>query len=97
MTRSASPVSSTASPVLHEAFFNAGGLGILVGDGQLPNPGLEKILETYYSYALSDSTQLSADYQFLDNPALEFADSAFLPCGPSLSRLRENGDWASLL
>jgi len=54
---------------VHEAFFNAGGLGILVGDGQLPNPGLEKIFETYYSYALSDSTQLSADYQFIDNPA----------------------------
>ena len=37
---------------VHQAFFNAGGLGILIGDGQLPNPGLEKIFETYYSYAL---------------------------------------------
>jgi hypothetical protein len=33
----------------HQAFLNAGGLGILVGDGRLPNPGAEKILETYYS------------------------------------------------
>ena len=24
---------------VHQAFFNAGGLGILIGDGQLPNPG----------------------------------------------------------
>ncbi len=41
---------------VHQAFFNAGGLGILIGDGQLPNPGLEKIFETYYSYALSPDT-----------------------------------------
>jgi high affinity Mn2+ porin len=53
---------------IHEAFFNAGGLGILIGDGQLPHPGLEKILEAYYSYALTSSTKLSADYQFIDNP-----------------------------
>jgi high affinity Mn2+ porin len=53
---------------IHEAFFNAGGLGILVGDGQLPHPGLEKIIEAYYSYALSSSTKLSLDYQFIGNP-----------------------------
>ena len=29
---------STASPVSIIAYFNAGGLGILIGDGQLPNP-----------------------------------------------------------
>ncbi len=28
---------------VHEAFLNDGGLGILVGDGQLPHPGLEQI------------------------------------------------------
>ena len=38
---------------VHQAFFNAGGLGILIGDGQLPNPGLEEIFEAYYSYALT--------------------------------------------
>ena len=54
---------------VHQAFFNAGGLGILIGDGQLPNPGLEKIFETYYSYALSPSTGVSFDYQFINNPA----------------------------
>jgi high affinity Mn2+ porin len=53
---------------VHQAFFNAGGLGILVGDGTLPNPGLEKILEMYYSYALSSSTRLTFDYQFIANP-----------------------------
>ena len=54
---------------VHQAFLNAGGLGILVGDGQLPNPGLEQIVETYYSYALSSSTKVSFDYQFIANPA----------------------------
>jgi high affinity Mn2+ porin len=54
---------------VHQAFFNAGGLGILIGDGQLPNPGLEEILETYYSYALTQATKVSFDYQFINNPA----------------------------
>jgi high affinity Mn2+ porin len=52
----------------HRAYFNAGGLGLLIGDGQLPNYGVEQIVETYYSYALTDSTKLSFDYQFIANP-----------------------------
>ena len=56
------------SPI-HQAFFNAGGIGILIGDGQLPNPGLEQVLETYYSYALSPAWRASVDYQFINNPA----------------------------
>ena len=55
--------------ITHEAYFNAGSFGILIGDGKLPNPGLEKIIEAYYSYALSSSTKLSFDYQFIINPA----------------------------
>jgi high affinity Mn2+ porin len=54
---------------VHQAFLNAGGLGILVGDGQLPNAGREQIFETYYSYALSSASRLSFDYQFINNPA----------------------------
>ena len=42
---------------VHQAFLNDGGLGILVGDGQLPHPGLEQIIEAYYSYALTASTR----------------------------------------
>jgi len=53
---------------VHQAFLNAGGLGILVGDGQLPHPGPEQIFEAYYSYALSSSIKLSFDYQFVLNP-----------------------------
>jgi high affinity Mn2+ porin len=52
----------------HIAFLNAGGLGILVGDGMLPHPGLEQIIETYYSYTLTSSTKVSFDYQFVVNP-----------------------------
>jgi high affinity Mn2+ porin len=53
---------------VHQAFFNAGGLGILIGDGMLPHPGPEGILETYYSYALTAAVHLTADYQFVANP-----------------------------
>jgi len=52
----------------HKAYLNAGGLGILVGDGQLPHPGQEEILETYYSLPIG-SWRLTADYQFVVNPA----------------------------
>jgi high affinity Mn2+ porin len=54
---------------IHEEFLNLGGLGILVGDGALPHPGLEQIIETYYSYALTAATKVSLDYQFIANPA----------------------------
>jgi high affinity Mn2+ porin len=52
-----------------EAYFNAGGLGILAGDGVLPHPGDERIIETYYSLPILKFTHLSFDYQFVDNPA----------------------------
>jgi len=53
----------------HQAFLDAGGLGILVGDGKLPNPGTERILETYYSLPLLPAWRLTFDYQFISNPA----------------------------
>jgi high affinity Mn2+ porin len=52
-----------------ERFLNAGGLGILVGDGQLPHPGSEQILETYYRLAVVQWAQLTLDYQYVINPA----------------------------
>jgi high affinity Mn2+ porin len=54
---------------IHEAYLNDGGLGILVGDGQLPHPGDEKILESYYSYALPQSWKITFDYQYIVDPA----------------------------
>jgi high affinity Mn2+ porin len=53
---------------VHQAFLNAGGLGILVGDGTLPNPGREKIIETYYSFPVF-AWRMTFDYQFIANPA----------------------------
>ncbi len=53
---------------VHAAYFNAGGTGALVGDGQLPNPSLEKILETYYSVALTPALKVTFDYQFIADP-----------------------------
>ena len=52
----------------HRDFIAAGGLGILIGDGAL-NYRKERILETYYAYALTKAITLTADYQFITNPA----------------------------
>lgn len=53
---------------IHEAFLAAGGLGILVGDGKLPHPGPEGIVETYYDIPVGRFAHLGVDYQFVDNP-----------------------------
>ena len=52
----------------HRAYLAAGGLGILVGDGQLPHPGAESIIESYYRVPMG-AWQLTADYQLIVNPA----------------------------
>jgi high affinity Mn2+ porin len=52
-----------------ERYLANGGLGILVGDGQLPHAGPEQIIETYYAAALFARAQLSFDYQWIDHPA----------------------------
>ncbi len=49
------------------SYFAAGGLGILIGDGQL-NYRREKILEAYYAYSLNKWATLTFDYQFVNNP-----------------------------
>jgi high affinity Mn2+ porin len=59
----------TGISAARERYLNAGGLGILVGDGQLPHPGPEQILETYYSLGVVPQAHVSLDYQFVKNPA----------------------------
>ncbi|MGE5816570.1 MAG: carbohydrate porin [Deltaproteobacteria bacterium] len=49
-------------------YLAAGGLGILIGDGQL-NYRREEILETFYALHLSKNATLTFDYQFMMNPA----------------------------
>ena len=51
------------------AYFAAGGLGILIGDGQLPHPGWERIVETFYAWQVVEHLTLTADYQYVVNPA----------------------------
>jgi len=52
----------------HRDFIAAGGLGILIGDGQL-NYQQERVLETYYALSVAKGVSLTLDYQLLVNPA----------------------------
>jgi high affinity Mn2+ porin len=54
---------------IHEEYLALGGLGILVGDGKLPHPGPEAIVETFYNAALTKHLNLTLDGQIVDNPA----------------------------
>jgi high affinity Mn2+ porin len=50
-------------------YLAAGGLGGIIGDGALPNAGPEQIIEAYYSIPVFSFARLTADYQFIKNPA----------------------------
>jgi high affinity Mn2+ porin len=52
----------------HRDFLAAGGVGLLIGDGQL-NYRPEQIFEAYYAWKLNNWTTLTFDYQFIANPA----------------------------
>jgi high affinity Mn2+ porin len=49
-------------------YFSQGGMGILIGDGQL-NYGVERITEIYYNMAITKNFAVGLDYQFVSNPA----------------------------
>ncbi len=51
-----------------QQYLAAGGLGILIGDGRLPHPGPEEIVEGYYSWGLGAHTHVTLDYQRVANP-----------------------------
>jgi len=50
------------------SYFEAGGVGILIGDGRL-NYRRENVLEVYYAYGFDKWTTLTLDYQLFNNPA----------------------------
>ena len=52
----------------HRDYLAAGGLGFMIGDGRL-RYGPEKIAELYYKVRLWKPAWLTADYQFVENPA----------------------------
>jgi high affinity Mn2+ porin len=54
---------------VHQRFLDAGGLGILVGDGRLPHPGPEQIVEAYYDMAVAKPLHVTLDAQFIRHPA----------------------------
>jgi high affinity Mn2+ porin len=60
-----------ANQISHQAkqYLAAGGLGGIVGDGELPQAGPEQILETFYSYSVFSWAHLTGDYQLINNPA----------------------------
>ena len=63
-------LAGVANQISHDekAYLAAGGLGAIIGDGQLTEAGPEQILETYYSYAAYRFARITADYQFVNNP-----------------------------
>jgi high affinity Mn2+ porin len=52
----------------HRNYLAIGGLGILIGDGQL-NYRPEKVIETFYAMSVINGVILTFDYQFMMNPA----------------------------
>ena len=52
-----------------KAYLADGGLGILIGDGQLTHSAPEEILETYYNLAVVKAVHVTVDYQFIAHPA----------------------------
>jgi high affinity Mn2+ porin len=59
-------VNALAAPA--RAYFAAGGLGILIGDGQLPRYGRERIVEAYYSARFEPGLSVGVDLQQIANP-----------------------------
>jgi high affinity Mn2+ porin len=53
---------------VQQDYFEAGGLGILAGDGAM-SYGLEKTIETYYKFQIWKELNVSADYQYVMDPA----------------------------
>jgi high affinity Mn2+ porin len=52
----------------NQKFLEAGGTGILDGDGAL-NYSWEKVLETYYDFKIWQTIHFALDYQFVADPA----------------------------
>ena len=52
----------------HRDYLAAGGLGLLIGDGRLTYRP-ERILETFYAFAMNSNFTFTADYQLIVNPA----------------------------
>jgi high affinity Mn2+ porin len=54
-------------------YLAAGGLGILIGDGALPQAGFEKIVEIYYKASIITGIDATLDFQHIENPGYDAA------------------------
>jgi high affinity Mn2+ porin len=52
-----------------QAYFAAGGTGILIGDGQLPHYSTEQIMEAYYAVKVNKALTVTGDFQYVRNAA----------------------------
>lgn len=52
----------------HRRFLDAGGIGVLVGDGRLPHAGAERIAELFYAARLTPALEATIDAQHIANP-----------------------------
>ena len=52
----------------HQRFLAEGGLGVLIGDGKLPNPGDEQVIEATYTVHPAAWGSVTLDYQHITNP-----------------------------
>ncbi len=59
-------INRAAAP--RRGYLDAGGLGILIGDGALPHPGDEHIVESYYDFSVTKNAHISFDAQLIDHP-----------------------------
>ena len=57
-----------AISAVHQRYLAAGGIGVLVGDGALPHPGDEQIIEAYYAYRPRSWATLTVDFQHVARP-----------------------------
>jgi high affinity Mn2+ porin len=54
---------------VHRQYLAKGGYGFIIGDGKLPNYGLETIFEINYNAKITDWLSVTPDYQLVINPA----------------------------
>jgi high affinity Mn2+ porin len=52
-------------------YLAAGGLGILIGDGALPQAEFEKIIEIYYKASIITGVGVTVDFQHIENPGYD--------------------------
>ncbi len=65
----------------HKDYLEAGGIGMLLGDGNL-NYGFEQVLELYYRIQICRFVQISPDFQFIKDPTTGTGGlSKFTACG----------------